>query len=154
MTINDGLFSSATDEWATPTDFFAAVDAFWHFTLDVCATPENAKCEQRFTKKQDGLAQSWAGERCWMNPPFGKEVGKWVQKAYEEGQRPGTAVVALLPVRSDTRWWQEWVKDKAAHITFLPGRLHFGGSKNSAPFPSALVVYGVWWPVRRIEAAL
>lgn len=142
------MYSSATDQWATPPDFFAAVNAFWRFTLDVAADASNAKCERYFTEEDDGLAQNWAGERCWLNPPYGRSIGLWMQKAYEEGQKPGTVVVALIPARTDTRWWHSWVKDRAAHITFLPGRLHFGGSKNSAPFPSALVVYGVWWPVR------
>lgn len=86
--MNDGMYSSKTCEWETPLGFFRRLDRLFHFELDVCATPENAKCERFFTKEQDGLNQEWAGV-CWMNPPYGREIGKWVKKAYETALRGG-----------------------------------------------------------------
>lgn len=83
MAINSGLYSSATDEWATPADFFRALDAEFHFTLDACATPENAKCPKYYTREQDGLAQDWSGETVWCNPPYGRQIGAWCRKGYE-----------------------------------------------------------------------
>ena len=132
-------FSSATDEWATPQDFFDKQNEIYHFTLDVCATPENAKCAIFFTKANNGLEQSWAGERCWMNPPYGREIGLWMRKAYEESRR-GALVVCLVPSRTDTRWWHDYVME-SGRVIFIRGRLRFGGAKHCAPFPSALVVF-------------
>ncbi|AEG14390.1 DNA N-6-adenine-methyltransferase [Desulfofundulus kuznetsovii DSM 6115] len=137
--LNESMFSSRTGEWETPQTFFDALDAEFHFTLDVCARPENAKCARFFTPEQDGLRQSWAGETCWMNPPYGREIGRWVEKAYNEARR-GAVVVALLPARTDTRWWHRYVM-RAAEIRFVEGRLKFGGAENSAPFPSVVVVF-------------
>jgi phage N-6-adenine-methyltransferase len=130
-------FSSQTDEWATPQSYFDEQNARWQFTLDVCATPENAKCARFYTRADDGLAQSWAGERCWMNPPYGRVIGDWMRKAYEESQR-SALVVCLVPARTDTAWWHDYAAK--GDVTFIRGRLKFGDGKNSAPFPSALVV--------------
>lgn len=131
-------FSSATDLWATPQDFFdLCARRFGPFELDVCASPENAKCERYFTKDADGLAQDWTGV-CWMNPPYGREIGKWMRKAYESSLR-GATVVCLVPARTDTAWWHDWAA--RGSVEFIRGRLKFGGSPNSAPFPSALVVF-------------
>jgi phage N-6-adenine-methyltransferase len=124
--------------WATPLEFFERCEAkYGPFTVDVCATPENAKCSRFFTKDDDGLAQEWGG-RCWMNPPYGREIGKWMRKAYESSLQ-GATVVCLVPARTDTAWWHDYAKK--GHVEFVRGRLKFGGSKNSAPFPSALVVF-------------
>ena len=131
-------YSSATDEWATPQAFFDEQDARWHFTLDVCAAAENAKCARHYTRASDGLSQSWAGERCWMNPPYGRAIGHWMRKAYEESQG-GALVVCLVPARTDTAWWHDYAAK--GEVRFLRGRLKFGDGKNSAPFPSALVVF-------------
>ena len=131
-------FSSKTDLWATPQDFFDSLNAEFGFTLDVCALPENAKCERYFSPADNGLEQDWKGI-CWMNPPYGREIGHWIRKAYESSLN-GTTVVCLVPARTDTRWWHTWVKD-VAEVRFIRGRLKFGGSKNSAPFPSALVIF-------------
>lgn len=129
--------SSATCEWETPQEFFDRLNARYHFELDVCATTENAKCERYFTKEQNGLKQEWTG-CCWMNPPYGKEIGDWMRKAYES-MLEGATVVCLVPARTDTAWWHDYaMKGK---ITFIRGRLKFGGQKNSAPFPSAVVVF-------------
>ena len=130
-------FSSATDEWATPQAFFDAQNAIHAFTLDVCATAENAKCAMHYTKADDGLRQSWAGERCWMNPPYGRVIGDWMRKACEESLR-GALVVCLVPARTDTAWWHDYAAK--GQVTFIRGRLKFGGGKYSAPFPSALVI--------------
>lgn len=132
-------FSSKTDLWATPPDFFAKLDREFDFDIDVCALAENAKCQTYFTPEQDGLAQDWRGV-CWMNPPYGREIGKWVRKAFESA-RLGATVVCLLPARTDTSWWHDFVT-RASEIRFVRGRLKFGASANSAPFPSAIVVFG------------
>lgn len=131
-------YSSLTDEWSTPQSFFDELNERWNFTLDVCATPENAKCDQHYTRATDGLSQSWAGERCWMNPPYGRAIGHWMRKAYEESQR-GALVVCLVPARTDTAWWHDYAAK--GDVTFIRGRLKFGGGRNSAPFPSAVVVF-------------
>ena len=133
--MHEALFSSATDEWSTANAFFKALNAELRFELDVCATAENAKCAKYYTREQDGLAQKWEGV-CWCNPPYGREVGKWVQK----GAESGCTVVMLLPARTDTKWFHEYIYGRA-EVRFVRGRLKFGGSKNSAPFPSMVVVF-------------
>jgi phage N-6-adenine-methyltransferase len=119
---------------------FDAVNEAFHFGLDVCATRTNAKCERYFTKAENGLLQTWRGA-CWMNPPYGREISRWVQKAYESALNPGTVVVCLLPARTDTKWWHDYVIAYAQSVKFIKGRLRFSG-KGPAPFPSALVVFG------------
>ena len=138
--LNKSLFTSNTDEWATPQWLFDELDAAYHFTLDPCATAENAKCAKYYTKEDDGLSKDWSDEAVFMNPPYGREIGKWVQKAYEESHK-GAIVVCLLPSRTDTRWFHDYVM-KAQEIRFLKGRLKFVGGNNSAPFPSVIVVFG------------
>ena len=131
-------FSSKTDEWYTPKDFFNWVnDAYGFFDVDVCATKDNAKCEKYFDKKIDGLSQEWVG-RCWMNPPYGREISKWMKKAYESSCN-GAYVVCLVPARTDTAWWHDYAMK--GEIIFIRGRLKFGGCDNTAPFPSALVIF-------------
>lgn len=131
-------FSSKTDEWATPQAMFDSLNREFHFTLDVCATKQNAKCGQYFTREEQGLAQQWRGT-CWMNPPYGREIGKWVAKAANTAWSGLGTVVCLLPARTDTRWWHEYCAK--AELRFIRGRLKFGTSKNSAPFPSAIVIF-------------
>ena len=133
------MFSSATPEWATPQDLFDALDAEFHFTLDPCSTDENAKCAKHYTKAQDGLAQDWTGERVFCNPPYGREMPKWIEKCYQHKLGGGIAVM-LIPARTDTKAFHEYIYGKA-EIRFIKGRLKFGGSKNSAPFPSMIVVF-------------
>lgn len=140
-------FSSKTPEWETPRDLFNRLDAEFRFDLDVCATPRNAKCELYFTEEVDGLKQGWAGHNCWMNPPYGREIGSWVAKAEEEAAR-GATVVCLLPARTDTRWWHSFVWDAKKHrprrgvkLRLLQGRVRFSGHKTGAPFPSCIVVF-------------
>lgn len=131
-------FSSASDNWATPPEFFASIEKeFGKFDLDVCASASNAKCKVYFTEKDDGLRQRWSG-KIWMNPPYGRTIGKWMKKAYDSA-RSGAFVVCLIPARTDTSWWHEYAA--RGTVRFIRGRLKFGGHKNSAPFPSALVIF-------------
>jgi phage N-6-adenine-methyltransferase len=129
---------SLTIEWGTPQDFFDRLDAEFGFTLDVAAQPGNAKCARYFTPEDDGLSQPWEGV-CWMNPPYGRTIGDWVVKAYESAQA-GAIVVCLLPVRTDTKWWQSYVV-RAAEVRFVAGRITFAGAANPAPFPNAVVIF-------------
>lgn len=131
-------YSSENPDWETPPVFFEKLNKEFHFEIDVCATQQTAKCENFFSLKEDGLSQKWIGS-CWMNPPYGQEIGGWIEKAYQEG-RQGALVVCLIPSRTDTIWWHDYVM-KAAEIRFIRGRLKFVGSETSAPFPSALVVF-------------
>ena len=134
------MFSSAKDDWTTPIDLFKKWDNVFCFNLDAASSDDNALCKRHFTKADDGLAQSWGGCRVWLNPPYGREIGKWVEKAYTEAQKPNTSVVCLLPARTDTQWFHDYCT--RGRITFLRGRLKFGDCKNSAPFPSMIVVFG------------
>lgn len=135
------MFSSATDLWSTPPDFYEALDKEFHFNLDPCAIPSNAKCERYFTPDVDGLNQSWEGCRVFCNPPYGRKIYDWVKKCSEESKKPNTLVVLLIFARTDTRYFHEFIYKKAKEIRFIRGRLKFGGSKNAAPFPSMLVIF-------------
>ena len=130
-------FSSKTNTWATPQDFFDKLNAEFGFNLDPCALSDNAKCNKFFTPEIDGLKQDWGGHRVFMNPPYGREIGKWIEKAATCG---ADVVVGLLPARTDTRWFHEHIYGRA-EIRFVKGRLKFGNSENSAPFPSMIVIW-------------
>ena len=130
-------FSSRRSDWETPQDFFDKLNQEFHFDIDVCATARNAKCEKYYSPKDDGLKQAWCGT-CWMNPPYGREITQWMQKAYESALE-GATVVCLVPARTDTRWWHDYCLK--GEIRFIKGRLKFGHAKNSAPFPSAIVIF-------------
>jgi phage N-6-adenine-methyltransferase len=130
-------FSSATEMWATPQEFFDKYNSIYNFQVDVCASPENAKCDQYFTEEDNGLEQEWEGS-CWMNPPYGRTIKSWMKKAYESSLE-GATVVCLVPSRTDTVWWHDYAVK--GDIEFIKGRLKFGGHKNPAPFPSAVVVF-------------
>ena len=105
----DVIFSSKTDDWATPQDFFDELNREFGFTLDPCADQFNHKCATYYTKEQDGLVHDWAVERVFCNPPYGKEIGKWVQKSLEESRKPDTLVVMLIPARTDTKWFHDFI---------------------------------------------
>lgn len=124
--ISKALYSSKTDQWETPQDLFDSLNAVYHFDTDVCALPENAKCSHFYTPEQDGLAQEWSGV-CWCNPPYGREIGKWVKKA----ALSDATVVMLLPARTDTAWFHDWILT-GAELKFLRGRLRFGGGRKTA----------------------
>jgi site-specific DNA-methyltransferase (adenine-specific) len=135
------MFSSKTGEWSTPQDFFDKLNwRFGQFTLDPCATPHNTKCANFYTEAENGLVKDWEGENVFVNPPYGRGIEAWIAKAYCEGQKEHTRVVMLIPARTDTRYWHDYVM-KASEIHFIKGRLKFGDSKNSAPFPSAVVIF-------------
>ena len=132
------MMSSATDMWETPQWLFDKLNEKYHFETDVCATAENAKCATYYTPDQDGLTQEWRGV-CWMNPPYGRDIGKWMRKAYDSAQA-GATVVCLVPARTDTAWWHDYAMH--GKIEFLRGRLKLGQAVHGAPFPSAIVVFG------------
>lgn len=132
-----GLAENRTDVWATPQDLFNKLNTIFNFDLDVCALPENAKCERYFTPEIDGLLQQWIGT-CWINPPYGSEIKYWIAKAAEAAKQ-GHTVVALVPSRTDVGWWQEHCMNREIH--YIKGRLKFGGCKHNAPFGCAVVVF-------------
>ncbi len=140
------MFSSKSDEWETPQDLFDELDKRYNFTLDPCATPENAKCTTYYTPDENGLTKDWGGHTVFINPPYTRgAIAKWIKKAHNEGNKPSTTVVCLIPARTDTKYWHDYCMD-AAKIYFIKGRLKFGGgdknkSGNAAPFPSVLIVF-------------
>jgi phage N-6-adenine-methyltransferase len=137
--MNPVHFASNYHGWETPMATFSPLNEEFHFECDVAALPHNTKVPAHyFTPDMDGLKQEWTGV-CWCNPPYGREIGRWVQKAYESSLQ-GATIVCLLPCRSDTAWWHSWVM-KADEVRFIRGRLKFSGSKNSAPFPSCVVIF-------------
>jgi site-specific DNA-methyltransferase (adenine-specific) len=133
----DLMFRSNTPEWSTPQAFFDELNKEFNFTLDPCATKENAKCKKFYTKEDDGLKQNWDKEIVFVNPPYGKVIGDWVKKSSEA---MGGTVVMLIPARTDTRYFHQYIYHKA-EIRFIKGRLKFGDSKQSAPFPSMVVIF-------------
>ena len=135
--ITPGLFTSLTDNWATPQGFFNQINNVFDFTVDVCASASNHKCPRYYDVKANGLAQNWDGETAWMNPPYGRTISAWVKKASETKG----IVVGLLPSRTDPVWFQEYVLDKAI-VVYLGGRLRFGDESKPAPFGSILAVWG------------
>ena len=132
-------YSSKTNEWATPKNVFDELNDEFNFVLDPCATKENAKTDNFFTIEDDGLSQEWT-DTTFMNPPYGREIKKWVKKAFEESLK-GTVVVCLIPARTDTTYWHEYIFEKACEIRFVKGRIKFGDRKKGAPFPSAVVIF-------------
>ena len=136
--MTSGMYSSAKDDWETPRDLYDLLDREFHFDLDACASQGNAKCARYYTDDDDALIQNWGGA-VFMNPPYGRQIGKWIRKAYEESQLNATVVVCLIPSRTDTAWWHDYVM--RGDIRFLRGRLRFSDSAGSAPFPSAVVIF-------------
>lgn len=132
-------YSSNRMDWETPIELFEAINREFHFTLDVCALADNAKCPRFFSPEDDGLTRSWGSDICWMNPPYGRVIGLWMKKALTASER-GATVVCLVPARTDTAWWHDYAM-KASERRFIRGRVRFVGAKSSAPFPSALVVF-------------
>lgn len=131
-------FSSERDDWPTPKWLFESLDAEFGFTLDPCSSDANAKCPKHFTKEDDGLKQDWGTDAVFMNPPYGREIPKWMQKAWHSAQA-GATVVCLIPSRTDTEWWHRYAMK--GEIRLLKGRVRFEGAQSSAPFPSAVVVF-------------
>lgn len=141
--MNGAVAASPTGsvEWATPQHIFDRYDRIFRFTLDPCSTHENAKCAKHYTAEDDGLAQDWGQERVFMNPPYGRTIAQWMQKAYESSLN-GALVVCLIPANTDTRWWWEWAVK--GQVYFLKGRIKFEGASSNGPaFGSAIVIF---WP--------
>lgn len=138
---NDLMFSSKKQTWETPMDFFNKLNDEFNFTLDPCCEKETAKCEKYYTKGDNGLEKSWAGEVVFVNPPYGTEIKHWVKKCHHEWlSNNNTTIVLLIPSRTDTKYFHEYIYN-IAEIRFLKGRLKFGNAKNNAPFPSLLAIY-------------
>lgn len=147
-TVNEGMFTSTTDEWPTPQELFDALDAEFGFTLDCCATDANAKVARYFDRASDGLVRPWHGV-VWMNPPYGRQISAWVEKAYRSSMA-GATVVCLIPARTDTAYWHDFAM-RAAELRFIRGRLSFTSvlqderraatGAHNAPFPSVVVVF-------------
>lgn len=138
MSLNVGMMSSNSAEWATPLAFYEELNKEFGFTLDPCSTTENHKCDKYFTKEDDGLSKDWSGETVFCNPPYGRELPKWVEKCHTESQKGATCVM-LIPARTDTSYFHNYIYGKH-EIRFIKGRLHFNESKQGAPFPSMVVV--------------
>ena len=138
--MNSGLFTSARTDWSTPQGLFDELDAEFHFSDDLCADLHNAKIPNALRAEDlwSSLARPWEGVG-WLNPPYGRRIGEWVQKAYEASQL-GATIVCLLPSRTDTAWWHDYVM-KSQEIRFIRGRLKFSGAHWNAPFPSVVVVF-------------
>lgn len=176
MSINQGMMSSNTDLWATPKYFFDKLNEEFGFNLDVCALPDNAKCTNFFNPEQDGLKQDWNQEVVWMNPPYGNPerpckknckkkkcvdrgyhidkyipgIIDWMRKAYEESQKWGNTIVCLVPARTDTEWWHKYAMK--GEIRLVEGRLKFNDGNGTAPFPSAVIIFGKQAKVNRVIA--
>lgn len=135
-------YSSESNEWSTPQSFYDRLNKEFNFTLDPCSDGKNNKCDKFYTIEDDGLTQDWGGETVFMNPPYGRAIKDWVAKARSESEKGGTTVVALIPSRTDTRYWHDHIFGVADEIRFIKGRLKFGDGRNSAPFPSAVIVWG------------
>lgn len=139
--VNKALLTSNTDQWATPDYIFNTYNSVYNFTLDACASHWNYKVDNYYTEEDNGLEQPWTGV-VWCNPPYGRQIKHWIRKGYE-ASKAGATVVMLIPARTDTAYWHEYVMK--GKITFLRGRLKFirpdGTEGDAAPFPSAIVVF-------------
>lgn len=133
------MHSSEKMTWATPAEWFSYLDLEFGFTLDPCCVKETAKCARFYTPEEDGLVQPWRDERVFMNPPYGRELGLWMRKAYEEARDNGALVVCFVPARVDTEWWHRYAVK--GEVRFPKGRVKFAGAEHAAPFPVAIVVF-------------
>jgi phage N-6-adenine-methyltransferase len=136
---HQAAFLSTREDWETPQAFFNVLNERFWFTLDACATEENAKCGEYYSPEDDALTKDWPGV-VWCNPPYSHGIGAWVRKAYHEASH-GSLVVMLIPARTDTAWWHDYVM-AASEVVLIRGRMRFGGATVNAPFPSALVIFG------------
>jgi site-specific DNA-methyltransferase (adenine-specific) len=137
--LNEAIRSDR-DDWGTPEWVFTPLHAEFGFTLDACAVPENAKCPRYYTPADDGISQDWGHETVWMNPPYGRTIGRWLAKAYE-ASKAGATVVCLVPGKRTPLWWRTYIKPYASEIRDLDKRIKFVGAKHNAPFDSAVVVF-------------
>lgn len=151
------MFSSKSGSWRTPQELFNQLDEEFHFDLDVCADKDHKLAPMENFVGNDGLERSWQGHTCFMNPPYGREIVKWIEKAVAEiylskhnfgpnvigADWRKTIVVGLLPARTDTNWFWNYILECDFEIRLIRGRLKFNkrGYHNSAPFPSMIVVF-------------
>lgn len=140
--INNSLFTSKKQTWETPLDLFNLLNTVFHFNIDLCALEDTNKCNLYYNPYINSLSLNWCSLTYWMNPPYGREQIEWIRKASEDSYLYSSTIVCLIPARPDTKVWQEVIFSKAKAICFIKGRLKFGGSKDAAPFPSALIVFG------------
>ena len=136
------ITSHKSDEWGTPQDIFDGLNEEFNFTLDACATDENHKVDQYYTKEENGLEHSWGGQRVWCNPPY-SEIDKWVEKAFRETRHDNTLVVMLIPSRTDTKYFHDFIYQRT-EIRFVRGRLKFVSKdqlNSNAPFPNMIVIF-------------
>ena len=137
----DVHYSSKSNEWSTPQWLYDYLNEKYKFTLDPASDGENQKCSKFYTQLDNGLEQDWYNDSVFCNPPYGRELSKWVKKAFEESLLGDNPIVLLIPARPDTSYWHDYIFNKADTILFIRGRLKFGDSNNSAPFPSAIIIY-------------
>lgn len=137
--LNSGMMSTGKDDWETPPLLFSNLNKKFNFVIDAAANDNNAKTSRYFTEKTNGLTQEW-NDTTWVNPPYGRSIIQWVAKAYLESVTNDIVVVMLLPARTDTKWFHDYVM-LAHEIWFMRGRIKFVGAKSSAPFPSMIVVF-------------
>ena len=142
------MFSCERKDWGTPQDFFDELNKEFKFTLDPCCTEKTKKCKKYYTPETNGLKQDWGGERVFVNPPYGREIKHWVKKCFEESKKPNTTIVLLIPARTDTSYFHDYVYGKA-ELRFIRGRLKFYNPDSNlnkekwtgAPFPSMLAIF-------------
>ena len=135
------LFSNKKEDWETPKDLFNKLNDEFHFTLDPCANINNHKCNKYYTETENGLTQDWEGETVFCNPPYGRKIYKWVEKCYNESKKDNTTVVLLIPSRTDTKYFHDFLyKKNNVELIFIKGRLKFENSKHPAPFPSLIAI--------------
>lgn len=138
------LMTSNRQDWETPQKFFDELDKEFNFTLDPCASDSNTKCEYYYTIEEDGLKQNWSNETVFCNPPYGKEIAKWVKKCYEEWKNHNVTVVMLIPARTDTSYFHDYIYGNA-ELRFVRGRIKFEIDGNNfgggATFPSMVVIF-------------
>lgn len=164
--VDEVLFSSNKHDWVTPDDLFDNLNDYFNFTLDAAANKRSTKCKLYYTDEveymghhsysRNGLKHSWEGEQVFVNPPY-SHIALWVKKAYEESLKDTNSKVMLIPARTDTRYFNDYCS-RAARLYFIKGRLKFSNSKNTAPFPSVIVVFNrtaskreVYWTDRKFK---
>ncbi len=135
---SNSMVSSKREDWTTSQDIFNKLDSVFIFDIDVCAIKENSECDSYFCSDDEAFGRAWLGV-CWMKPPHGAGINKWIKKAYESTKQHGATVVCLLPARTDTCWWNDYCKK--GEVYFIKEQVKFGDAEKSAPFPAAVVVF-------------
>lgn len=140
--LNNSLFSNKDNSWSTPQDLFDRLNSVFNFDIDLAAADDTAKCKKYYTEEDDAFKYEWNEKNAYINPPYGRYQIKWIERASEQSIKYNNTIVMLIPARPDTKAWQNVIFKSASTICFIKGRLKFGNSKDSAPFPSALIVFG------------